>query len=88
MNLMYTLFFILVCSSFFKYLYIFQAQIVGLAMDASWKSQNAVAAANLLLAEAGNKEGISSLKRVLDFSFHDVDGFLHLVRLAMEALNS
>ncbi|CBI36808.3 unnamed protein product, partial [Vitis vinifera] len=62
------------------------AQIVSFAMEASWKSQNAFAAANVVLAEAGNEEGISSVKRVLDFSFHDVDGFLRLVRLAMEAL--
>lgn len=66
----------------------FQAQIVSFAMEASWKSQNAFGAANMVLAVAGNEEGISSVKRVLDFSFHDVDGFLRLVRLAMEALTS
>ncbi|KAK9691900.1 hypothetical protein RND81_09G227200 [Saponaria officinalis] len=61
---------------------------INLAMEASRRSQSAFSVANPILSEAGNEEGISSIKRVLDFSFHDVDGLLHLVRLAMEALNS
>ncbi|KAH9618109.1 hypothetical protein KSS87_010332, partial [Heliosperma pusillum] len=61
---------------------------INLAMEASKRSQSAFAVANPVLSQAGNEEGISSIKKVLDFSFHHVDGFLHLVRLAMEALNN
>lgn len=60
---------------------------MNLAMDAARKSQAAFAGACLTLGEAGNGVGISSIKRVLDFSFHDVDELLHLVRLAMEAFS-
>ncbi|XP_048497676.1 cysteine-tryptophan domain-containing zinc finger protein 7 isoform X1 [Beta vulgaris subsp. vulgaris] len=59
---------------------------INLAMDASRKSQRAFAAAMPVFTQAGNEEGISSIKSVLDFSFHDVDGLLHLVRLAMESI--
>jgi hypothetical protein len=65
-----------------------QAQDVNFAMEASSKSQIAFAAANVVLASTGNGEAISSIRRVLDFSFHDVEELLELVRLAMEALCS
>lgn len=65
-----------------------QAQDVNLAMEASRKSRIAFAAANILLAKTGNEEVITCIKRVLDFSFHDVEELLGLVRLAMEALSS
>lgn len=61
---------------------------INVAMDASRKSQSAFAAALPVFTQAGNEEGISSIKSVLDFSFHDVDGLLHLVRLAMESIKS
>uniref|UniRef100_A0A7C9AKP0 CWZF3/5/7 THD domain-containing protein n=1 Tax=Opuntia streptacantha TaxID=393608 RepID=A0A7C9AKP0_OPUST len=61
---------------------------VNLAMEASRMSQSSFTAANPVLAQAGNEERLSCIKRVLDFSFHDVDGLLHLVRLAMDALNN
>lgn len=63
------------------------ARYVHLAMDAARNSQAAFAATRVTLGEAGNEEGISSIKRVIDFSFHDVDELLHLVRLAMEAFS-
>lgn len=56
-------------------------------MEASKKSQNAFAAANLILEEAQNKEGIVAVKRVIDFSFQDVDEFVRLVRIAAEAIS-
>jgi hypothetical protein len=31
-------------------------------------------------------EGISSIKKVLDMGFHDVEGLLQLVRFAIESL--
>ncbi|KAK3194027.1 hypothetical protein Dsin_025337 [Dipteronia sinensis] len=61
-------------------------QDVNFAMEASRKSRNAFAAANVSLGEAQHREGISSIKRALDFNFQDVEGLLRLVRLAMEAI--
>ncbi|KAK9161507.1 hypothetical protein Syun_007848 [Stephania yunnanensis] len=53
------------------------AHDVNSAMEASRKSQNAFAAANVNLEEA-RYESITSVKRVLDFNFHDVQGLLRL----------
>ncbi|XP_021772926.1 uncharacterized protein LOC110736894 isoform X2 [Chenopodium quinoa] len=61
---------------------------VNLAMDASRRSQSAFAAAKPIFSQSGNEHGINSIKSVLDFSFHDVDGLLHLVRQAMESIKS
>ncbi|KAF8394535.1 hypothetical protein HHK36_020746 [Tetracentron sinense] len=55
------------------------AQYINFAMEASRKSQNAFAVANSSLEEARHGEGISSVKRVLDFNFQDVEGLLRLV---------
>ncbi|XP_058082788.1 cysteine-tryptophan domain-containing zinc finger protein 7-like isoform X2 [Magnolia sinica] len=60
---------------------------VDLAMEALRRWQNAFASANVGTEESRyGLEGISSVKRVLDFSFHDVMGLLRLVRLATEAI--
>ncbi|KAL9253416.1 Cysteine-tryptophan domain-containing zinc finger protein 7-like protein [Drosera capensis] len=56
------------------------------AMDAIRRSQRAFSDAQSSLSKAGNVEGISSLKRALDFGFHDLCGFRLLVLLAMESL--
>ncbi|XP_026449430.1 uncharacterized protein LOC113349643 isoform X1 [Papaver somniferum] len=63
------------------------AEDVNLAMEASRKSQSAFAAAKVSMVEAKHEDGISSIKRVLNFNFHDVQGLLRLVRLAMEAIS-
>ncbi|WJX85051.1 hypothetical protein P8452_67558 [Trifolium repens] len=63
------------------------AQDVNFAMEASRKSRNAFAAANASLAVGKNADGITSIKKALDFSFQDVEGLLRLVRLAVEAIN-
>ena len=55
-------------------------------MEASRKSQTAFAAANSSLEEAQNTECITSVKKVIDFSFQDVDGLICLVQQAMEAI--
>ncbi|XP_019188484.1 PREDICTED: uncharacterized protein LOC109182758 [Ipomoea nil] len=62
------------------------AQEVSLAMDASRKSRAAFAAANPRKGEALCKEAMLSVRKALDFNFQDVDGFLRLVRIAMEAI--
>lgn len=64
-----------------------QTQDVNFAMQASRKSQNAFAAANVILEEAQNKDCVTSVKRVIDFSFQDVEELIRLVRLAMEAIS-
>ncbi|KAK9945607.1 hypothetical protein M0R45_011115 [Rubus argutus] len=62
-------------------------QDVNNAMEASKKSRLAFAAADTNTGEAKYSEGISSIKRALDFNFQDVEGLLRLVRLAMEAFS-
>ncbi|XVF66250.1 hypothetical protein PTKIN_Ptkin10aG0020300 [Pterospermum kingtungense] len=62
-------------------------QDVNSAMEASRKSQTAFAAANLSLEEAQNTECIISIKKVIDFSFQDVDRLVCLVQQAMEAIS-
>lgn len=68
-------------------MYQLQAQDVNFAMEASRKSRNAFAAAKASLGVGKNSDGISSIKKALDFSFQDVEGLLRLVRLAVEAIN-
>ncbi|CAJ1879051.1 unnamed protein product [Sphenostylis stenocarpa] len=63
------------------------AQDVNFAMEASRKSRNAFAAANSSPGVGKNTDGISSIKKALDFSFQDVEGLLRLVRVAVEAIN-
>ncbi|XP_020211938.1 uncharacterized protein LOC109796633 [Cajanus cajan] len=63
------------------------AQDVCFAMDASRRSRIAFAAANSSPGVGKNADGISSIKKALDFSFQDVEGLLHLVRVAVEAIN-
>eukprot|EP00262_Sarcandra_glabra_P014497 TRINITY_DN4257_c0_g2_i1.p1 TRINITY_DN4257_c0_g2~~TRINITY_DN4257_c0_g2_i1.p1 ORF type:complete len:303 (+),score=52.46 TRINITY_DN4257_c0_g2_i1:60-911(+) len=64
------------------------AQDVTSAIEALRKSQNAFSAANVSSEEARyGIDSISSVRRVLDFNYHDVEGLLRLVRLAMEAIS-
>ncbi|XP_058209244.1 cysteine-tryptophan domain-containing zinc finger protein 3-like isoform X1 [Rhododendron vialii] len=60
---------------------------VNSAMEASRKCQTAFAAANGILEEAQNKEGIISVKRVIDFSFQDIEELIRLVRHAIGAIS-
>ncbi|XP_054803974.1 cysteine-tryptophan domain-containing zinc finger protein 3-like isoform X3 [Prosopis cineraria] len=62
-------------------------QDVNLAMEASRKSQIAFAAADSSLSGEKHADGISSVKKALDFNFHDVEGLLRLVRLATETIS-
>ncbi|CAK9175951.1 unnamed protein product [Ilex paraguariensis] len=62
-------------------------QDVNFAMEASRKSLISFATAKSRMQEAQYKEGISSVKRALDFNFQDVEGLLRLVRLAMEVIS-
>ncbi|ERN16955.1 uncharacterized protein LOC18445287 isoform X1 [Amborella trichopoda] len=64
------------------------AQDMNSAMEALRNLQRAFLAANGSVEESTyGEEGISSVRRVLEFHFHDVEGLLRLVRLAMEAIS-
>ncbi|XP_021675068.2 cysteine-tryptophan domain-containing zinc finger protein 7 isoform X3 [Hevea brasiliensis] len=63
------------------------AQDVNFAMEASRKSRIAFVAANVSLGETQHREGLSSIKKALDFYFQDIEGLLRLVRLAIEAIS-
>ncbi|OIV95409.1 hypothetical protein TanjilG_06278 [Lupinus angustifolius] len=63
------------------------AQDMNYAMEASRRSRNAFAAANSSPGVGKNAYDVSSIKKALDFSFQDVEGLLHLVRLAVEGMN-
>uniref|UniRef100_M1ASZ4 CWZF3/5/7 THD domain-containing protein n=2 Tax=Solanum tuberosum TaxID=4113 RepID=M1ASZ4_SOLTU len=56
-------------------------------MDASRKSRVAFAAAYPGHSDTQCKVPALSVKKALDFSFHDVNNFLRLVRIAMEAIS-
>ncbi|XP_039036789.1 cysteine-tryptophan domain-containing zinc finger protein 7-like isoform X2 [Hibiscus syriacus] len=63
------------------------AQDVIHAMEASRKSRATLAAASSRLEGAKSGEAMSSVKKALDFSFQDVEGVLHSIRVAMEAIS-
>jgi hypothetical protein len=60
---------------------------VNSAMEAVRKSLSAFAAAVVILEEAQNNEGIVCIKRAIDFSFQDVEGFIRLVKRASGAIS-
>lgn len=66
---------------------ILQTQDVNFAMEATRKSQNAFAAACATLEDAHKNDCICSIKRVIDFSFQDLEELIRLVKLAMEAIS-
>nr|GEY99463.1 reverse transcriptase domain-containing protein [Tanacetum cinerariifolium] len=58
------------------------AQEVNLAMEASRRSQIAFAASS-----SKGEAVVSAIKKALDFNFHDVEGLLQLVRVAMDIID-
>nr|VDD59590.1 unnamed protein product [Brassica oleracea] len=64
------------------------SQNVSLAMDASRKAQTAFAVAKGKSSDTRySSNGITSIKRAIDFSFQDMEKLVHAVRLAMESIN-
>ncbi|CAH2039070.1 unnamed protein product [Thlaspi arvense] len=64
------------------------SQNVSFAMDASRKAQIALASAKGKSSDTRySSDGITSIKKALDFSFQDMEKLLHVVRLAMESIN-
>ncbi|KAK8585814.1 hypothetical protein V6N13_050784 [Hibiscus sabdariffa] len=61
-------------------------QDASFAMEASRKSQTCLIVATSSLEEAQNVEWITSVKKVIDFSFRDVDGLISLVQQATQAI--
>lgn len=55
-------------------------------MEASTKAQNAYSAANVALEQVQNRDCITSVKKVLDFGFQDVEKLILLVQHATEAI--
>lgn len=60
---------------------------VNSAMEATKKSLDTFKAAHVKFEESQNKEAIASVKRVIDFSFHDVEELINSVWLAFNAIN-
>lgn len=56
-------------------------------MEAAKKSQDTFAAAHVELEESQNKEASDSVKKVIDFSFQDVEELVRLVWLAFNTVN-
>ncbi|KAE9591089.1 hypothetical protein Lalb_Chr20g0114471 [Lupinus albus] len=61
-------------------------QDINFAMEASAKCQRTFALANVNMEEAQNRDCVTSIKRVIDFSFQNVDEFLHLISIATNAI--
>ncbi|TKY54131.1 MORC family CW-type zinc finger protein 4 [Spatholobus suberectus] len=61
-------------------------QDISFAMEASRKCHSTFMAANLNMEEAQNKDCITSIRKVVDFSFQDVDELVHLVLTATKAI--
>ncbi|KAH6816605.1 CW-type Zinc Finger [Perilla frutescens var. frutescens] len=60
---------------------------VNSAMEAAKKSQDTFAAAHVELRKSQNKDAMVSVKRVIDFSFQDVEELVRLVWLAFNTIN-
>lgn len=57
------------------------------ALEAGKKSQDAFAAAHVELKKSQHRDAIDSIKRVIDFSFQDVEELVRLVWLAFNSIN-
>jgi hypothetical protein len=64
---------------------ILQTQDINCAMEAATKCQSSFAAASAMMEETRNRDCITSIRRVIDFSFQDVDELVRLVRNATKA---
>ncbi|CAH8316918.1 unnamed protein product [Eruca vesicaria subsp. sativa] len=62
-------------------------EIMNLAMEASAKSQQAFGAATSEETQQ-HKDCVSAIKKVVDFSFHDVEALIQMIKVAKRALSS
>ncbi|XP_010533101.1 PREDICTED: uncharacterized protein LOC104808944 isoform X2 [Tarenaya hassleriana] len=63
------------------------AEVMNLAMEASTKSRNAFRAATVTLKESEFRDCVSSIKTVVNFSFHNVEVLIRQVELALDGLS-
>ncbi|KAL2341738.1 hypothetical protein Fmac_009678 [Flemingia macrophylla] len=63
-------------------------QDINFAMEASRKCQSTYADATMVMEEARNKDCITSIRSVIDFSFQDMDELVRLVWTARKAISS
>ncbi|KAG4378362.1 hypothetical protein GLYMA_17G024800v4 [Glycine max] len=61
-------------------------QDINLAMEASRKCKTTYMAASLNMEDSWNRDCITSIRKVVDFSFQDVDELVHLVLTATKAI--
>lgn len=66
---------------------ILQTQDINFAMEAATKCHSTFSAAHATMEETRNRDCITSIKRVIDFSFQDVDELVRLVRNATKAIS-
>ena len=71
---------------FLSVLFILQAEGINNAFEGTRKSRNSFSA-YLSGIGKGKVNGVSLVKEVLDFSFHDVKGLLQLIRHSLEFIN-
>ncbi|CAJ2661985.1 unnamed protein product [Trifolium pratense] len=62
-------------------------QDINCAMEAATKCQSSFATANAMMEETRSRDCITSIRRVIDFSFQDVDELVRLVRNATNAIS-
>lgn len=70
-----------------SYFDLIQTETMNLAMEASAKSQNAFRAIAVTSEESQDEELVSAIKKVVDFSFHDVEALIRMIQLAMKVLS-
>lgn len=70
------------------YIYLIQTESMNLAMEASAKSQNVLKAVTVTSEETKHGDCISAIKKVVNFSFHDVEALVKMIEVAMTALSS
>ncbi|CAN7072334.1 unnamed protein product [Brassica oleracea var. botrytis] len=62
---------------------------MNLAMEASAKSQQALGAVTVVTSEETlHKDCVSAIKKVVDFSFHDVEALIQMIEVARDVLRS
>lgn len=60
---------------------------INFAIKVLRRSHNALTTANMSIENSKyGQEGISSVKRLLEFNVHDIDNILHLIRVSMDSV--
>lgn len=71
------------------YFDLIQTESMNLAMEASAKSQQALGAVTVVTSEETlHKDCVSAIKKVVDFSFHDVEALIQMIEVARDVLRS